>query len=138
MAMFDPSKMTILVQAAGGSGDWRMWHYTVADDATMDNVTADGFFSPMHRQITPMSIVYVTATTFVAQLAMLKKDNAVTTEVMAVAEFAEDDSDLPHVQGVPNQPDGNMPIDQANMPNTPIADDVSEPADNTAAETHES
>lgn len=107
--MFDPSKFTILLQAAGGSGDWRFWHYVVADGTTLDDVQADGFFTPMASQITPNSIVFVVAPTYVAQLVLVVKDDGVKTVAMALADVPED-ADLPHVQGVPGQADGNQPI----------------------------
>lgn len=114
--MFDQSKMTILVQAAGGSGDWRMWHYVVADDDTLADVLTAGYFTPFVDQITTHSIVYVTAKTFVAQAVLLVKDRVVTAALMSSVEFGQEDAEQPHVQGVPNQADASMPVDDAAKP----------------------
>ncbi len=109
--MFDASKLTILVQAAGGSGDWRMWHYVDADD-DLEAVKAPGFFAPMGAQITPNSIVMVVAPSYVAQLVLVKREaDLVTVEMCSAAIPAA--ADMPHVQGVPNQPGGNQPLPDA-------------------------
>ena len=100
--MFDPSKMTILVQAAGGAGDWRLWHYLAADD-TLEDVVADGFFTPFAPHIVPYSVVFVTAPGYVAQLVLLVKDNAVTTRTLCQVDVDVASSEPPHVQGVPGQ-----------------------------------
>ena len=109
--MFDPSKMTILLQAAGGSGDWRNWHYVVADGDTLDTVMADGYFSGFAPQITPCSLVTVTAPDYVAQLVLLTKDNAVMTKKLCAVDIGHGESDAPHVQGVPGQADALMAVE---------------------------
>ena len=107
--MFDPSKFTILVQAAGGSGDWRIWHYVVADGAKLEEVQAPGFFSAMRDSITPSSFVYVIAPDYAAQMVLVKHDEGVDTVTFAAVDLPSD-AHLPHVQGVPNQPGGNKAV----------------------------
>ena len=83
MAVFDPASFTIVLQSAGDSCDWRIWHYVVAGDVTLDDVSADGFFSPMGGQITQGSIVYVVAPTYVAHLVLVKSGVMVTGKVLS-------------------------------------------------------
>ena len=111
--MFDPSKMTILLQAAGGSGDWRMWHYVVADGDDLETVMVDGYFSAFAPQITPCSLVTVTSPNYVAQLVLLTKDNAVTTKKLCAVDIGDEESDAPHVQGVPGQADASTSVVRA-------------------------
>lgn len=104
--MFDPSAMTILTQAAGGSGSWRIWHYVVVDDTTLDDLTEPGYFGAMGDHFTPASVVYVTAPTYVAQLVLSKVGDTWHASVLSEVELPED-AEAPRVQ---NLPQGSQPI----------------------------
>lgn len=99
--MFDPSAMTILVQAAGGSGSWRMWHYSVLDDSTLDDVKADGFFNPMAEHIESNSIVYVSAKAYVAQMVLRRDGLQINTAEMTRADFPREGGADPKRQLLP-------------------------------------
>jgi hypothetical protein len=79
---FDPSRMTILTQAAAGLGSWRIWHYVVPDNDSIADVTAPAYFHPMATALTPGSMVYVLGSTYIAQLALSRLEAGWTGFVM--------------------------------------------------------
>jgi hypothetical protein len=103
---FDPSKMTISWQQAGGSGNLRQWHFTVSDDDTMKDVQKPGYFSAMAASLSPSSLVYVTAPKWAALFVLSHVDDDWVATVMARADMPQNAA-APLVQGLPQ---GSAPV----------------------------
>jgi hypothetical protein len=97
---FDIACATISIQAAGGSGSWREWHYSVMDADTVADLTKPGYFDGLGDHLTPGSVVTAVAKRFVCQLALTKVDGHWIAVEMGRADFPAD-SAQPLLQGLP-------------------------------------
>ena len=87
--MFDPSAFTITSQNAGGSGSWRLWNYSVLDDASLEDITKPGFFNEMGGQIHPNDWASIHSAKYSALVVLAKVGDGVTAVVMASVDLPE-------------------------------------------------